>query len=89
LKSKKGFFTLTLDTLGDSKCFLHIPANFGEAGLELLIAVIFFIATSIVASVMVIAALCHRRDTDVKLWRKSHTHTPLVLQLRKIQLLWF
>lgn len=82
---KKGrvFFTLTLNTFWDSKRFLHISANFGEAGLKLLITIILFIATSIVASVVVVAALCHRRDTNVKLWRKSPHANSIGIPVKK------
>lgn len=74
LGGKKRHLSLTLYILWYSKCFLHISADFGEAGLKLLITVVFFIATSIITSIMVIAALCHQRDTNVKLWGKSHMH---------------
>lgn len=53
--------------LSESECFLHVSADLGEAGLELLITVILAFAAGLIASVVVVAALCQGRDANVKL----------------------
>lgn len=59
--------TRTLDILRESECLLHVSADLGEAGLELLVTVVLAFPAGLIAPVVLVAALGQGRDANVQL----------------------
>lgn len=60
-----------------SQGFLYISADLRKTRLKLLVAIVFFAATSIVTSVVLIAALGHGGNSNVKLNSKKRGSTSI------------
>lgn len=64
-----------LDVLRESECLLHVSADLGEAGLELLVTVVLAFPAGLIAPVVLVAALGQGRDANVQMntkqWRAT------------------
>lgn len=63
--------------LSQAQRLLHVPADLGEAGVELLVAVVLALAAGLVAPIVLVAALGQGGDPHIELDTEQWRATPI------------